>query len=252
MLVTEDSGFDKKSADGVLGLAYSEVDNVSSFMQTLQKNSNDIITGFSLYLNDIGDNTGYGTPASNLQINGSDLAKYSTSGLFLFESLINLDYSPLWSVFFESVTIMGCYFSSVNLAFDTTESLIVTDSTSFTSIYMSAVEVLDGCTSNGILIECNCKEDGGLPALQIFDGNFLLTIPSERLWLKDSGKCTLLIKNGNKPYWILGAVFFNSYYTFFSMYKSIGVAFAPAAYSNWTTSGKTTTGLLLALFALVF
>jgi saccharopepsin len=228
-LITRDSGFDNER-DGILGLAFSTLSgNTPTFIDMLQQSGVIKNRVFGLYLNTGPYNeTEYGSPASYLQVGGYDLQTYSTSATF--EAVFRVTQAAWWTVAFTSCSMNGKTLATgFNGIFDSGTSLTYVGSGVLTEIFNYLVNTqARNCTHDSSFydaIACDDKNSASLPGLTLKTTTGTIMGAAKNLWTCDSGKCILLILEGDL--WIFGDSFLRTYYTVYDM-DHLTISFAPA------------------------
>jgi hypothetical protein len=205
-------------------------DENPTFIDQLQQAG--VITNkvFGLYLNTGSFNSsGYGNPASNLQIGGYDLQTYSTTSTFA--AVFDVSEAAWWTVAFTS-----CSMDGLNLAtsftgiFDSGTSLTIVPATVLVEIYKYLVNTKGkSCEVVLSLAIILCVDDGSSswPGLTLTTTKGSIKASAKTLWNCASGECILLIQAGGDTEWIFGDSFLRTYYTVYDM-DHLTVSFAPA------------------------
>jgi Eukaryotic aspartyl protease len=220
--------------DGILGLGFSGLSGgYSTFVSSLKAAGVINRALFAMYLNHLevyNSTQGYGNPSSNLEIGSYNLSKYSSTNEILVNvSIINPNlYSSInpgfWQAVFDTANIGGVVFTMKSFIFDSGTSLIAVDANSYSQIFKHYNSKMT-CSINGAIF-CECSPLIPLDSFSFVIDGKNLTVPSERLWLRENGQCILLIQTSGNL-WILGDIFLVNYYAIYDM-DNLVVSLAPA------------------------
>ena len=257
VLANNDTGFDNFAADGVLGLGFNiNSDGYPTFIDGLKNTGLISHSIFGMYLNSIGPfdaYTGYGTPASNLEIGGYNLTAYSTSNEFI--ATANITNNGYWSTTLSSITMGNHSFDNLNAIFDSGIPFIIPDSASYLALfeYLSTTYKCVAVSIAGLnLTNCPCTSAASMPGFNVTIGADTLEVPSSSVWYYSKKQCLLLMTDLGSDFWIMGVVFLQNFYTVYDM-DNLTISFAPAVSSNYTPPHHSSSELQLvpALFAII-
>jgi len=209
--------------DGILGLGFSSLNfNNPTLIDSLYASKAITSRLFALYLNrlgKIGDDEGYGSFPSTLEIGTFDYLKYtgnSSPEVFTFP----ITSTGYWST--DKVTGLNLGAVSITaplpVIFDSGTSLIVIDTTSFLKLYSALNEDYTCALSDdGSLLACYCKSTSDMPNMVLTSTLYEFTIPSNNVWYREKDVCLLLVSSGSEDFWILGDVFLRDFYVVYNM-----------------------------------
>ncbi|CAG9315462.1 NAPSA_2 [Blepharisma stoltei] len=251
LLANNEEDNDNYRADGSVGFALDRLEDYPSLVTQLQKQGKIKNRQFSFFLNWLGKR-----PQSNLMIDGSDLATYSTQKEFTYVSIINdTAVNPgYWEIMCESVKF-GDHTLNINIPaiIDTGSSFIFGPSDTVNSIQNDLVKK-HGCQyypDNENFVICFNKPSSDYPKLTFVVNGKEYTLESQDYFYPISGSYLVPLSHQEQESWLLGDVFIRRFYITFDMdnYR-VGLARAIDGYKN--DSSSVLSLIALNLLAIIF
>lgn len=107
---------------------------------------------------------------------------------------VQISSSPgYWMGKVDKITIDGYAIENIEVIFDSGTSLITMSSKDFNDLHQELSKKLV-CPVESTLIGCLCGGSIRVPEMVVMIGSTPLVVPSERLWMNDTGTCILLVK----------------------------------------------------------
>lgn len=235
ILVNKLTKFEYLDADGIVGLAFSELGNdCNTLVQSLFKSGLISSATFSLFLSN-SDQTPEKEPSA-LIFGESKLKKYSKDQSFTELNLISSNY---WSVILTRIEINDEIIktSTRTAIIDSSINLLIGPAPDVLNIF-SKVQNGQDCMLSDLLV-CKCKDLDDFPTLElILESKSFFINPSEYIH-KDKNSCYVLITSARIGAWLLGNPFLRSYYTQFDLHNK-KIAFARSSAASKVRPDKST------------
>ncbi len=164
ILVNKDKDLEGTAADGILGMAFSELSEGHSPLVYNMFSSGSIETAsFAVYIG----NNDYGRKSEEIEstvtFGGHELSKYSSESSFNY---VNLRPTGYWSIDVESIKVDGSVIASQALAIlDTGTSLLIAPQADVKSIHHKISNNVKSCSTEGGLLVCSCSSFDGFPTI---------------------------------------------------------------------------------------
>ncbi|CAG9314314.1 unnamed protein product [Blepharisma stoltei] len=235
--------------DGLVGLGFDVLsDGYPSLMTTLKAQGLISKRQFAIFLGDNDWGASSESLASNIMIDGYDLAKYSTVTEFHYIPLaVNRGY---WEVDCDSVKAAGTKISSSTTAvIDTGTSLIygpLNDVNDF--LYMLIKDY--NCYNTNIGVVCSCNHISSLPSITFELDNIDFEVTADKYMVEEyKGYCVVEIGGSSSlDFWLLGDIFIRQYYINYDMDgKRIGFAIKAPSSSSSSSSSSSIAGWKIAV-----
>ena len=223
ILISHDEDLQGMAADGILGMGFPELSDMSLPLVYTMFKENIIETPlFSVYLSNNEFGQANESLKSNVIFGGFDEKTYAKG---------NIDYIPLiytgyWSVKLDKISLDDEDINSnTQLAIlDTGSSLILGPELEINKILTKLSSGQSCYYDNGLLV-CSCNSKSQFPSIEFrLDGKNFVVMPEEYL-IFEKKYCIFLLSSIDINVWILGDVFLRSYYTVYDMENmKIGIA----------------------------
>ena len=233
--------------DGLLGLGFKELsDGYNTLVDSLFLSGQITQRLFALYLNhlgEVGQQEGYGSHPSSLQIGGYDLKKFAPDGKSATVKVIGG--TGFWYSVVSKFEISNYRLTSIPVIFDSGTTLILVDSLTYQNLY-NTLRSKHYCIDYGLII-CYCESKKVMPDLRFNIGDVDFKLDPETAWYFEEGQCVLLVQGEDINFWILGSVFLQNFYTVFNM-DTLQVTLT-SLHEDWATRGTSLAWVLIMAFS---
>lgn len=217
VLVNKLTKFDDLPTDGIVGLAFSELNsNYNTLVQSMVKSGIINSATFSLFLSDNNYDHKDEEESSMLIFGESNLKKYSKDQSFTELNIISSGY---WSVILTRIEINDEIIktSTRTAIIDSSINLLIGPASDVLNVFSKVQNGLDCILSDLLICKCNDLDDFPILEFNLESKSFFIN-PAEYIY-KDRDSCKVLITSARIGAWLLGNPFLRSYYTHFDMDK---------------------------------